>query len=392
MSLIELVVAITVLAIVMTGLAASIGFSLKSVQLARARQVAEAAANKRLEELRDVDYSQLALSTMPVYNAEPDNPDHWVSGTSYDYTGEGDFEEMIVETDPAGPVAHIESPVTVGGTVVDVYQYVTWVDEPSIAGTQNLRRVTVVVEYHNIAVKGTHNILRESMLFTPGTVTLDGESGGATTSTTSPSTTTTTEPPVAGCGSFSASGGGATEGGFTASTTVTVTFSLSDCGSDLYVNLSNDGTTWGPDIFYDATDPTTAWTVTGGDGTHAISGRVRSGVAGVPWALPSDSIILDTTAPTTPGSLTRTVGCQGSTRTVNLSWGAGSDTYLVGYRVYRSTDGTTWQIVSSTTGNAASDSHSKTLATVRFFVKAYDKAGNESNATNTITLSKNQCS
>ena len=63
MTLIELVVAITLLSIVMTALAAFIGISLKSVQLGRARQVAEAAANKRLEELRDVDYPQLALAS-----------------------------------------------------------------------------------------------------------------------------------------------------------------------------------------------------------------------------------------------------------------------------------------------------------------------------------------
>jgi type II secretory pathway pseudopilin PulG len=392
MTLLELVIAMTVLAIVMTGLAASIGLSLKTVQLARARQVAEAAANKRLEELRDVDYPQLALASMPTYNADPDNPDHWVSGTSYDYTGDGDLEPLIVETDPPGPVAHIESPVTVGGTVVDVYQYVTWVDDPSIAGTENLRRVTVVVEYHQVAVPGTSHILRESMVFTPGTVTLPSSASTSTTTTTSPGATTTTTTPESVCGSFSVSGGGGTQVGYTASTTVTVSMDFTDCGSDLYANFSNDGTTWGPDVVHDPLDPTTAWTLTGGEGSHLISGRVRSGINGVPWLLGGASIILDTTLPTTPGTLTRTASCQGSTRTVQLGWGTSSDTNLVGYRVYRSTDGTSWQIVSSTTGTSASDSHSKTLATVRFFVRAYDKAGNESSATNTVTLSKNQCS
>lgn len=392
MSLIELVVAMTVLAIVMTGLAASIGFSLKTVQLTRARQVAEAAANKRLEELRDVDYPQLALDSMPVYNAAPDNPDHWVSGTSYDYTGEGDFEPMIVETDPPGPVAHIESPVTVGGTVVDVYQFVTWVDDPTISGTQNLRRVTVVVEYHNIAVKGTHRVLRESMVFTPGTITLPSSASSTTTTTTSPSVTTTTTTPSSTCGSFNVSGGGGTQVGYTATTTVTVSMDLDECGSGLYVNFSNDGTAWGPDELYDPTDPTVAWTLSGGEGDHLISGRARNGVAGAPWILAGRSIILDTTRPTTPGTLTRTVNCSKSSRTVNLGWGSSSDTNLVGYRVYRSTDGTTWQTVASTTGTATSNTHSKSLATVRFYIKAYDRAGNESNATNTISLSKNQCS
>jgi type II secretory pathway pseudopilin PulG len=391
MTLIELVVAITVLSIVMTGLAASIGFSLKAVQLARARQVAEAAANKRLEELRDVDYPQLAMDSMPVYNADPDNPDHWVSGSSYDYTGDGDFEPMIVETSPAGPVAHIESPVVVGGTVVDVYQFVTWVDDPSIAGTENLRRVTVVVEYHNVAVPGTSRILRESMVFTPGTITLPSSASSTTTTTSSPSATTTTTTPSSTCGSFGVSGGGGgSQVGYTATTTVTVLMDLDDCGSPLLVNFSNDGTDWGPDITYDSADPTVAWTLTGGEGEHLISARVN-GPTGM-WLLAGQTIILDTTLPTTPGTLSRTVSCSGSTRTVNLTWGVSTDTNLVGYRVYRSTDGTTWQLVSSTTALSASDSHSKNLATVRFYVKAYDKAGNESNATNTITLSKNQCS
>ena len=61
MTLVELMVAISILAIVMSGLALSIGVDYKAVALARARQVAEAAANQRLEELRDVDYATMAL-------------------------------------------------------------------------------------------------------------------------------------------------------------------------------------------------------------------------------------------------------------------------------------------------------------------------------------------
>lgn len=390
MTIIELVVAITVLAIVMTGLAASIGVSLKAVQLARARQVAESAANKRLEELRDVDYPNLALDSMPTYNSDPNDPDHFVSGTTYDYSGKGQFEQMIVQASPPGPVAHFESPVTVGGTVVDVYQYVTWVDDPTIPGTQNLRRVTVVVKYHQVAVVGTDRILRESALFSPGTVTLPSVASSTTTTTTAPGPTTTTTAPSSTCGSFNVSGGGASQVGYTATTTVTVTLSLSSCGSGVAVNLSNDGITWSPDITYDSANPTSAWTLSGGEGTHQISGIAHNSVGS--WALGAQSLILDTTPPSTPGTLTRTASCSGSTRNVTLSWGTSSDTNLVGYRVYRSTDGVTWQSIASTTSTSASDSTSKGLTTVRYYVKAYDKAGNDSNATNTISLSKNQCS
>lgn len=391
MSLIELVVALTLLAIVMTALVGTIGVSFKSVQLARARQVAEAAANKRLEELRDVDYPQLALATLPTHNPSANNPDHFVTGSTYDYSGEGSSEQMIVETDPAGPVVHIESPVTVGGTVVNVYQYVTWVDQPEILGSQNLKRITVVVEYHSVAIPGTAHLLRESVLFTPGTVTMSPPSTSSSTTTTTlpPSTTTTTVPP-GGCGSFAITGGGG--GAVTAVPTVTLSLNLSGCGESIYMNFSNDGTTWGSDLLYDPLNPATAWTITGSDGLRVISGRARNTLAGIPWILNQQEIILDTTPPTTPGTLNRTLSCSGSTRTVTLSWSASSDLYFVGYRVYRSTNGSTWQVVSSTSYTYATDSHLKSLTSVRFYVKAYDSAGNESNATNTISLAKHQCS
>jgi hypothetical protein len=230
------------------------------------------------------------------------------------------------------------------------------------------------------------------MVFTPGTVTLPSSDSSTTTTTTPAPTTTTTTVPAGGCGSFSVAGGGGGDVGYSATTSLTVTMNLSSCGSGILVNFSNDGTTWGADLVYDSVDPTTAWTIDGGDGTHSISGRARNGVAGTPWILAQQSIVLDTTKPTLPGTLTRTAGCHGSDRTVSLTWGLSTDVHLAGYRVYRSTDGSTWHVVSSTTGTTATDVHSKGLTSVRFYVKAYDKAGNESNATNTISLSKNQCS
>src|SRR4051812_5299838 len=145
MTLVELMVAISILAIVMSGLALSIGVDYKAVALARARQVAEAAANKRLEELRDVDYATMALSETdrPTHSVVSTNPDYYVTpntgnGTTYDVTGAG-LNEALIIADPGEPgIAHIETPVTIGTTVLDVYQYVTWVDDPGIAGNQNL--------------------------------------------------------------------------------------------------------------------------------------------------------------------------------------------------------------------------------------------------------------
>ena len=96
--------------------------------------------------------------------------------------------------------------------------------------------------------------------------------------------------------------------------------------------------------------------------------------------------------PTVPGTLTRTVSCSGSDRTVHLGWGVSTDTNFHGYRVYKSTDGTTWSAIDTASSLSYDDVHKKNLDSVRFYVVGYDRAGNESNATNTVSLSKNQCS
>ncbi len=397
MTLIEVMVAVTVIALMMTGIAVSIGVNYKAVALARSRQVAEAAANKRLEELRDVDYASMALSSQPAHSSDPTDPDYWVNtaGTTYDVDGAGAVESLIVAAG-TGPITHLESPVTIGTTVVDIYQYVTWVDDPGIPGTQNLKRLTVVVKYHSVPVVGGSRILRESVILTPGTVSL-GASATTTTSTTSTtsstSTTSTTTTPGS-CGSFAVAGSTGATVGYSASTTVTITMNMGACSDpNMYLNFSNDGgTTWGPDVTWNATSPTVAWTLAAGDGTKTISGRARRWSGGSPWSMTPRTIILDTIKPATPASLGRTASCSGSTRTVNLSWSASSDTYLVGYHVYRSTDGATWNLLLSTAALTATDSNAKSLTSVRYYVTAYDAAGNNSNASPTITLSKNQCS
>lgn len=387
MSLIELIVAISLLAIIMIGLTASIGVAYKAVALGRQRQVAEATANKRLEQLRDVDYALLAMSTMPTKSTDTSNPDYWVAedGLRYDVTGKGRLETLVVDAITPGPVQHIESPVVIGTTKVDVYQFVTWVDAPDIPGNKNLKRITVVIRYRNIATQGTSRVLRQSVTFTSGTVTVEGAATTTTTSTTLP-VTTTTVPTTTGCGAFSV-----VSGANTASKTVTISQSMSTCNAEVWTQYSNDGgATWGAESAWDSANPAVGWTLNAGDGTKVISGRARA-TTGVPWSIGAVTIVLDSTKPSTPGTLSISVSCSGNNRNAILNWGASSDANLNGYRVYRSTDGVSWAVVSSTTGLSGSDLHLKSFTSVSFKIAAYDKAGNESTAGNIVTLSKNRC-
>lgn len=398
-TLLEVVVAITLLSVVAVGFAVSMGFSFKTITLARQRHAAAEIASARLEHLRSIPYDEIALSEVPVQSTDPENPDSFVSGTTFDVTGSGDFEELIVAPG-SGAILHLEDPVSVGATVMEIYQYATWVDEPTIPGTQDYKRVTVVVKYKAPAVNGLSRFVRASSHFTPGTITFSPD----TTTTTAPAATTTTVPTtssttVASCpgdvtgpsGSFMLAGNAGAEVGFTAATNVTVMMDFDDSCVPLTARFANDGGEFGSEIPYDPNSPSLSWALGTGDGTKQVSGVVRDG-AGNETSLPAQEIILDTQPPTAPDPLTRSASCHGSTRTVTLSWGFSSDTNFRGYRVYRSTDGVNWTALTTTTGNSVSDTHSKSLDSTRYKVVGYDKAGNESDATNVVSLSKNQCS
>jgi hypothetical protein len=401
--MVELIVAITLIALVAIGFTASVGAGFRSVVVARQRQTAVEIASARLEHLRSIPYDQVALSTAVSHDPDDEHPDWYVStdNTSYDVTGEGDYEPLIVDT-TNGLVLHLEDPVKISKTVMEIYQYATWVDDPDIAGTQNYRRVTVVVRFKAPANPGVNMILRSSSIFTPGSVTLVPGStttvpSTSTTVTTAPATTTTTASSCPGdttapTAAFTiGASGGAAETGYTASTNVNANLSLTDPCSPLVARLSNDGVTYGSDVVYDASSPTVSWSLSSGDGLKTIHMQARDGVGNATAAL-SQQIVLDTVKPTTPGTLSRVLSCSGANRSVTLAWGVATDTNLRGYRVYQSTNGVTFDALGTTSSTSYATSHKKSLDTVRYYIVAYDKAGNESDATNTISLAKNECS
>jgi hypothetical protein len=55
-------------------------------------------------------------------------------------------------------------------------------------------------------------------------------------------------------------------------------------------------------------------------------------------------------------------------------------------------NGAAYAALATTAGTSYSDLDKKTLDSLSYKVVGYDKAGNESNPTNVISLSKNQCS
>jgi hypothetical protein len=409
--MVELVVALALIAIVAVGFTVSIGLGFRTIAVARQRTTASEIAAARLEHLRNIPFEYISLSSAPSYNADPEHPDHWLSadGSTYDVNGDesGGVEPLIVDT-TYGDVLHLEDPVQVGSTVMEIYQYATWVDDPAIPGTEDYRRVTVVVRYKAPAVNGINKILRSSTLFTPGSITVGGSATTTVatsttipaTSTTLSSSTTTIADACAGdltapTGSFSIGATGDAEVGFTSSQNISLQYSFTDSCTPIIVNFSNDGSTWGEDVVYDPANPQMSWSLTAGNGVKTVYGQVRDG-NGTTTLLVPRSVTLDSSPPTSPSAVTRTVSCTGSTRSVSLSWVASSDAEgnLRGYRVYRSTDASTWHELGTSASTSLGDNHDKTLNSVRYYIVAYDKAGNVSDGAPdpVISLAKNQCS
>lgn len=396
-TIVELMAALSVLAIGFMSLAASLGIGFKQITLGRQRQTATEIGNARIEHLRNVPYASVAMSSAPTRSTDIDNPDYYISldDTQYDVTGDGGFEDLIVDTG-VGQVLHLEDPVTVGATTMSVFQYATWADQAN-----SVKRITVVVVYRPTAITGTARMVRVSSLFTPGTVTIEGTTPGAGQGSPSP-TATPTPTPTGACsgdnsapsGSFSIVSGTGSQTGYTASTTVSLSLSFTDSCTPITAHFSNDGTTFGSSVTYDSLNPSVTWTLTSGDGTKSVWGEVwdnKSPTANKASLGPL-TIVVDTTKPTVPGTLSRTISCSGSDRTVHLTWGSSTDTNLAGYRVYQSINSAAWTAIGTSSSSSFYDTHKKSLDSVRYYVVAYDKAGNESNATNTIAISKNTCS
>lgn len=402
-ALVELTAALTILSVGFLALAAGMGGSFRQIALARQRQGAAEVGNGRIEHLRNVPYANIAVSEDVVHNSDPNHPDYFVDDAtnSFDYSGNGTFEPLI-EDPTAGQVQHLESPVVVGATTLTVYQYVTWVDDPAISGDQNYRRVTVVVKFLQPASTGVARFVRVSSFFTTGSISFGGSSPGVSTGSPSPSSTPTptpsstagscsidTTPPA---GTFSIFSGTVADAGYTASQAVSLAFTgVSDPCTPILIRFSNDNATYGGDIVYDSLNPGSSWTLAAGDGTKSVWGKFRDGRGNEKTVGPK-TVILDTTKPTVPGTLARTVACSGEDRTVNLSWGASTDANLNGYRIYKSVNNGPWTELATISATSKSDTDSKNYDSVRYYVVGYDKAGNESNGTNTIALAKHQCS
>lgn len=388
-TILEVMAALGVFALVAVGLATTTHTSLDLVGASNQRQTATQVANTWIEDARSTPYDAIGMTDGESYEtADPASPDAAVDPNTLRYTGEDGTEDLVVLPAGVTGLVHHEH-VTVNGTDLALYRYVTWVADG--ADTQALKRVSVVVQFAAPDIHGERRVT-QSTLVSPNTVAWD--SGPAPTSPPQPATTsttgaTTTTTAVSQCGddddgptgSIAILAGTGANTGYTSSSTVTLSLAATDACTPITMSFSNDGTTWSDPVAYNTS---WNWTLASGNGDRTVRVRFRDH-AGNTSDTYSASIRVDGTPPATPGGFAATV--LKSPWRVKLTWNASSDNdRLIGYRVYMAQgSSTTFQNLPpgvlapcSTSPCAFTDNAVQNNKTYSYYVVAYDAAGNES--------------
>ena len=171
-SIVEAMVAITVLAVGAFAVAQSISYGLTTSGLARNRLAARAGLEQEMELARALNYDSLVLDdvTALAHSTDPNDPDYWISsGELFDPDGSGPLtpEPIVREAGASPALHHIQTPYVQGSTTFNVYMYVTWFDSPtdgtggsdkadgngdgvSDASGQDGKRVVVVVTWTDV--------------------------------------------------------------------------------------------------------------------------------------------------------------------------------------------------------------------------------------------------
>ena len=114
-TLVEVVVAIMLLGIGMLAVLQVFDASTRSNFRAEQSQVANTVAQRELEEIRTLEYRQIALTAQPTFVDDDNDPRQRVNGTRFDAANNGSFSEMAYNGSPLEGGGNISSGAIAAG-------------------------------------------------------------------------------------------------------------------------------------------------------------------------------------------------------------------------------------------------------------------------------------
>ena len=172
-ALVELLVAVLVLAIGAIAVLGVVDASTRNTFRAEQTQVAINRAQRELEQIRHLDYEDVALTTTPATSSDPKDPRYRVSGNNFAVGWDGatpsDYAEMAIKNIgavTAGSVSPGPTSFTSGDVSGKVYRYVVWRNDPSCGlvpdsaidacpGPHDYRQVVVIVKLDDTAISSS---------------------------------------------------------------------------------------------------------------------------------------------------------------------------------------------------------------------------------------------
>jgi prepilin-type N-terminal cleavage/methylation domain-containing protein len=172
-ALIETLVAVLILAIGAMAVLGVVDTSTRNTFRAEQTQVAINRAQRELEQIRHLDYQDVALTTTPAASADPNDPRHRVNGNQFalgwDGTTASDYDEMAVKNVGGltlGTVNPGPTSFTSGDVTGKVYRYVVWRNDPNCQlvpnsgldacpGPHDYKRVVVIVQLDTAPISST---------------------------------------------------------------------------------------------------------------------------------------------------------------------------------------------------------------------------------------------
>lgn len=166
MTIVEVVVAGMILIVGALGVLGLVDAAGHNVFRAEQSQVVANVLQQEMEKLRQVPYSELALTSLPSHASDPEDPNNRIASTDFFYTGRnGTGLKPVVyngarsegETIEGGTVAPGPTPLQVGKLKGSVYRYVVWDTCPAslCQDSRHLKRVVVAVRLEKTAAGGT---------------------------------------------------------------------------------------------------------------------------------------------------------------------------------------------------------------------------------------------
>jgi prepilin-type N-terminal cleavage/methylation domain-containing protein len=175
MTIVEVMVALALMAVGVLAVMTTFDGSRDLVSNGEKSGIAAHQGELEIEKALSLDYDAIALPAVPGHSASNTDPDFYVSsgGTyQWDQSASPAPADPLVADAAHGALTHVstwnDGQSRLSGSI---YRYVTWIDDPHIAGTHDTKRITIAVTVTSNGPNGLKNPVLVS------SIAIDKESG-----------------------------------------------------------------------------------------------------------------------------------------------------------------------------------------------------------------------